>query len=156
MSICETKPQAGEARSIELPCGKRAPSEARRWLGWIDAYLDPRRFYDAQVMVSELVSNAVMHAELDAGDPICLRARVESDRILVTVCDRGRGFEPQNPPRRPTSDVVGGLGLWLVDTLADGLTFDGAKGRVSFEVARAGGPRPAGSAARLSGGPGRP
>ena len=140
MSLCESKIEAGEAHSIELPCGKQAPSEARRWLGWIDAYLDPRRFYDAQVMVSELVSNAVMHADLDAGDPICLRARVESGRILVTVCDRGRGFEPQDPPRRPASDVVGGLGLWLVDTLADGLTFDGAKGRVSFEVVRAGEP----------------
>src|SRR5262245_60103065 len=137
MSGCETQQTTREARSIELACGKQAPSEARRWLVWIDAYLDPRRFYDAQVMVSELVSNAVMHADLDAGDPICLRARVESHRILVTVCDRGRGFEPAEPPRRPAGDVVGGLGLWLVDALADGLTFDGAKGRVSFEVARA-------------------
>jgi len=137
MSACDTHLEAGEARSIELACGKQAPSEARHWLAWIDAYLDPRRFYDAQVMVSELVSNAVMHADLEAGDPICLRARVESERILVTVCDRGRGFEPQDPPRRPASDVVGGLGLWLVGTLADGLTFDGARGRVSFEVARA-------------------
>jgi anti-sigma regulatory factor (Ser/Thr protein kinase) len=141
MSLRETRLEAGEARSIELSCGKQAPSEARRWLVWIDTYLDSRRFYDAQVMVSELVSNAVMHADLDAGDPICLRARVESDRILVTVCDRGRGFEPQDPPHPPAADVVGGrLGLWLVDRLADGLTFDGAKGRVSFEVARADAP----------------
>jgi anti-sigma regulatory factor (Ser/Thr protein kinase) len=136
MSFCDPHTEAGEARSVELPCDKLAPSEARRWLSWIDAYIEPRRFYDAQVMVSELVSNAVMHAELDAGDPIRVRARVESDRIRVSVWDNGRGFDPEDPPRRPSADVVGGLGLWLVGTLADGLTFDGARGRVCFEVAR--------------------
>ena len=136
MSVCDPHLDAGEARSVELRCDKRAPSEARRWLGWIDSYLGPRRFYDAQVMVSELVSNAVMHAELGAGDPIRLRARVEPDRIRVSVWDNGRGFEPEDPPRRPEADVVGGLGLWLVDTLADRLTFDGPRGRVCFEVSR--------------------
>ena len=138
MSVCDPHLQPGEARSIDLRCGKLAPSEARRWLGWLGGYLDPRRFYDAQVMVSELVSNAVMHADLDAGDPIRLRARVEADRVRVSVWDGGRGFEPDDLPRRPSSEVVGGLGLWLVGTLADGLTFDGARGRVCFEVVRRG------------------
>jgi anti-sigma regulatory factor (Ser/Thr protein kinase) len=138
MSVCDPHTQAGEARSIELRSDKLAPSAARRWLGWIDPYLGPRRFYDAQVMVSELVSNAVMHADLGAGDPIRLRARVEADRIRVSVCDNGRGFQPEDPPRRPPADVVGGLGLWLVGTLADRLKFDGARGRVCFEVAREG------------------
>jgi anti-sigma regulatory factor (Ser/Thr protein kinase) len=138
MTACEPHRGAGDARSIELRCGNLAPSEARHWLVWLDDYLGPRRLYDAQVMVSELVSNAVMHADLEAGDPIRLRARVEADRVRVSVWDNGCGFEPDDPPRRPEADVVGGLGLWLVGTLADGLSFDGARGRVCFEIAREG------------------
>ena len=138
MSVCESRLQASQVRSIDLPSGKLAPSQAGQWLGWLAAFLEPDRLADARLMLSELVSNAVMHADLREGDPIHVTARVGPNRVQVSVCDRGRGFEPVDPPRRPPANTRGGLGLWVVDTLADGLRINGSKGSVCFEVAREG------------------
>jgi serine/threonine-protein kinase RsbW/stage II sporulation protein AB (anti-sigma F factor) len=76
--------------------------------------------------VSEAVTNAVVHAYVDAPEPgeiEVIAERVGEDCIEILVCDEGRGMLPRH-------DSPGvGLGLPLVATLAE-----------SFEVqARAGG-----------------
>ena len=87
-------------------------------------------------MVSELVSNAVLHAGLAEGDAIHVMARADGARVEVMVCDCGRGFELEGRPTRPPPYVHGGLGLWMVDQLAASMKLDGARGRVSFELER--------------------
>jgi serine/threonine-protein kinase RsbW/stage II sporulation protein AB (anti-sigma F factor) len=76
--------------------------------------------------VSEAVTNAVVHAYVDAPEPgeiEVIAERVGEDCLEILVCDEGRGMLPRH-------DSPGvGLGLPLVATLAE-----------SFEVqARAGG-----------------
>jgi anti-sigma regulatory factor (Ser/Thr protein kinase) len=76
--------------------------------------------------VSEAVTNAVVHAYVDAPEPgeiEVIAQRVGEDCLEILVCDEGRGMLPRH-------DSPGvGLGLPLVATLAE-----------SFEVqARAGG-----------------
>jgi anti-sigma regulatory factor (Ser/Thr protein kinase) len=66
-----------------------------------------------EVLMTELVSNAVMHPGPEAGDSVDLHFAVAPDRIRVEVCDSGEGFAPgelEEPRTRP-----GGYGLLMVD-----------------------------------------
>ena len=65
--------------------------------------------------VSEAVTNVVMHAYADRGEPgaVTVTASLEGDRVMVTVIDGGRGM-------RPRLDSPGmGLGLPLIAHFAD-------------------------------------
>jgi anti-sigma regulatory factor (Ser/Thr protein kinase) len=66
----------------------------------------------AAVVISELVTNAVVHAR----PPVEIRACVTGSALHVEVTDQSSS--PPRPLRRHPHDP-GGLGLWLVDSLAD-------------------------------------
>ena len=93
--------------------GSRGPSCARR---------HRRRASDGlkrevRLLVSELVTNAVRHANLTDGDVIGLVVELADDALRVEVHDPGGGFVPSAPspdPARPS-----GWGLYLVAELAD-------------------------------------
>ena len=117
--------------------GLDAPGDARRWADrWVRGFLEPRRAEDAMLIITELVTNAVLHSGLREGDPIHVTARVADDRVRIGVCDCGRGFELTAPPRLPRDPTPGGRGLWIVNRLADRLLVDGSTGRVVVEMSR--------------------
>ena len=92
-----------------------AAAEARNALA--DVALDDGRERDVRLLVSELVTNAVRHANLAAGDVILLVIEVADQILRVEVHDPGGGFVPTAPapdPARPS-----GWGLYLVAELAD-------------------------------------
>ena len=95
-----------------------APTEARRGLGQLRLPL-PLAF-DAQLLVSELVSNSVRHAGLDRDDLIRVTADWSGDRLLVQVRDGGRPTRasPVSGSIRPAPGAESGWGLYLVDRLA--------------------------------------
>ena len=64
------------------------------------------------LLVSEVVTNAVVHPDLPATATIALAARVEERLIRVEVTDQGTGFVPR--PRDP-SRTTGGFGLYLLE-----------------------------------------
>ena len=67
-------------------------------------------------MTSEVVTNAIRHGEAaDADKRIRLRVLRRGTRARIEVRDNGPGFGAR-PPKRPD---VGGMGLELVDRLAD-------------------------------------
>ena len=70
-----------ETRTTRVPASVHAPARARAWVGWLEPYLAPERAEDVGIVVSELVTNAVLHAGLEEGDPIHLSARVHDDRV---------------------------------------------------------------------------
>ena len=85
----------------------------------------------AQLLVSELVSNAVMHG----GGPVVLRV-IERDRgarVRIEVADGGNGLPRM---RRAAPQDVSGRGLRLVDELANGWGSSNVGGATSvwFEV----------------------
>jgi anti-sigma regulatory factor (Ser/Thr protein kinase) len=87
------------------------------------------------LLVSELVTNSIRHAETTTPASIELQARVLADRVRVEVRDRGPGFEPKpQPPHRRSRS---GWGLYLVDQVADrwGVTRDDGTG-AWFEIDR--------------------
>jgi anti-sigma regulatory factor (Ser/Thr protein kinase) len=119
-----------------IAAGLDAPADARRWARWLADVLDPGRLDDAMLVLSELVTNSVLHSGLSAGAPIHLSGRVTGDRVRIGVCDCGCGFDLAGVPELPHEASPGGRGLWIVNRLADRLLVDGARGRVVFEMGR--------------------
>ena len=100
---------------IRLRPDVRSPAEARRSLEALRPSLDEHLVDDAALLVSEIVSNSVRHAKLDASDAIQVRVRGSNAILHVDVVDPGPGFDPDTvPSARPN----GGWGLRLLDRLA--------------------------------------
>lgn len=92
-----------------------APAEARRSLSPLNRIVPPDRLEDLRVMVSELVTNSVVHSGLKRGAPILLLVKVLPERVRVEVADPGRHFpDTWKPPREHN-----GRGLMIIDRLAD-------------------------------------
>nr|WP_052745897.1 ATP-binding protein [Allosalinactinospora lopnorensis] len=83
---------------------------------------------DAQLVVSELVTNAVRHAVPRAAGDVLLSLEREPEGIRIAVIDPWRGFSLSTAPEaldehgRGLSLVVGPLtdGHWGVEDLSDG------------------------------------
>jgi anti-sigma regulatory factor (Ser/Thr protein kinase) len=125
-----------ERRNARIPCSVDAPADARRWAGWLADAVEPEVREAIMIVVSELVTNAVRHAGLTAGQPIELRGEVRDDRITLTVRDRGMGMPTSPPPSLPPPDAAGSRGLFLVTRLATRVLMDPAGGAVTCEFAR--------------------
>jgi anti-sigma regulatory factor (Ser/Thr protein kinase) len=101
----------------ELPVAPEAAAEARHALDKLTGELSANRMRDVRLLVSELVTNAVRHANLDESDRIGLVVELADHALRVEVHDPGGGFVPSAPspdPVRPS-----GWGLYLVAELAD-------------------------------------
>lgn len=99
------------------PTSVRAVRDA---LEELEGVVIDRRLDDLRLVVSELVTNAVNHAELGLNDLIGLGVAVEGSLIRVEATDPGVGFEkPSFSEPRDPQQQFGGMGLYLMDTLAD-------------------------------------
>jgi len=92
-----------------------APGEARRSLEALRPRLDDAVVDEAELLVSEVVSNCVRHAGLDRTDSIELRVRGSQAALHVDVIDPGPGFDPADVS---VPNPQGGWGLWLLERLA--------------------------------------
>lgn len=122
-----------EVGQATLACGPRAPIEARALLArWLDDHGHAALRADACLLVSELVTNSVVHAGRPAGAPLHIRATAIDGVVRVHVEDLGRG--PIRP--RAPEGSTGGFGLRFVDVLADrwGVTHEHGT-QVWFELA---------------------
>jgi anti-sigma regulatory factor (Ser/Thr protein kinase) len=118
-----------------LPVSPEAAAEARHVLDDLAGGIPDGRMRDVRLLISELVTNAVRHADLDAGDAIDLVIDIADQMLRVEVHDPGGGFVPSTPspdPARPS-----GWGLYLVAELADRWGVDSdERTRVWFELDR--------------------
>lgn len=95
---------------VELPRDASAPGRARCLIAQLGASaLDGGELDRAKVVVSELVSNAVLHGQ----GKITLRASVDPDRLWIDVIDQGSGFE--RVVRELSFEDLHGRGLMIVD-----------------------------------------
>lgn len=102
---------------LELAQEPTAPGRARAELReLLRGRLSDSDAAAAVLLVSELVTNAVIHARETEGQPIGLHNTVYADRLRVEVSDGGPGFEIEQLPPRP--HATGGHGLLVVDGLA--------------------------------------
>jgi anti-sigma regulatory factor (Ser/Thr protein kinase) len=103
--------------TVTVPASPEAGLELRRAIRSLGRYCGPKVADDVELLVTELATNGVKHAEINCdGNRITLVARVDHDVLRVSVRDRGTGFEPDRPRAR---SEPGGWGLVLVEGIAD-------------------------------------
>ena len=91
---------------------------ARHALDRLANLLPAEKLEDVRLVVSELVTNSILHAELSPDEQISLTVTVSGGAVRGRVCDPGAGFEvPSEPCPRP--DMSGGWGLPIVETISD-------------------------------------
>ena len=95
---------------------KRHAASVGEARSWIDAFLSECTngdtvHDDAQLVVSELVTNALMHGD----GSLVLRASITGETVQISVTDSGDEL-PEVLPLDPTR--IGGLGLIVVDRIA--------------------------------------
>ncbi|HXN38802.1 MAG TPA: ATP-binding protein [Solirubrobacteraceae bacterium] len=128
--------QAPPALRLDLDRDPQAPSLARAAVaGFCErGEMDGEQASTLALLVSELVSNAVMHSQAPPASEILLCVCVlDEGGVRVEVIDRGSGFSviPRDPARSN-----GGYGLFLVDRQASRWGVDRMGGtRVWFELA---------------------
>jgi anti-sigma regulatory factor (Ser/Thr protein kinase) len=124
---------------VRLPRDLDSAAAARHAVDQLGGRLPEDQLGDVRLLVSELVTNSLRHAELGPDDSITLHVSVDDAAIRVEVADEGKGFEYDGSATDPSD--VDGWGLYLVDTLSDrwGVDRDAGGGptRVWFELDRA-------------------
>jgi len=116
-----------------LPRASGAASTARSLLAeWFGAEMDEDLLHSAQLLASELATNAYVHGQ----GAIELRAALDEDRLLVEVTDEGSGFEREVGAR--SLDELGGRGLGIVDAEASRWGIHEGTTHVWFELERPG------------------
>ena len=120
-----------ETRHFKFRSRPEAVSAARRALDGYEQLLELSVFYDASLCVSELVTNAVLHADMGPDDELLLDVAISDEVLSVSVTDPGRGFEPAPP----TPGDESGFGLYIVDRLSHRWGVDrDERTRVWFEM----------------------
>jgi two-component sensor histidine kinase len=97
--------------------GDDACAAARRAVVAGDGTMAPAVREDVLLLVTELVANAVLHADVGPEGTLDVEVRRWPERVRVGVVDPGSGFEPDGPHAQ--RDEPGGWGLFLVDRIAD-------------------------------------
>ena len=151
-------PHTPRRLDVRIPATQQAPATARRALGTLALPL-PLAF-DAQVAVSELVSNSVRHAGLAPDDLIRVTAHWSGTRLRVHVRDRRPGTRPPKVSGsiRPAPGAESGWGLYLVEQFTSrwGTSASGYWFELQQEPPRPGGsPRGSSSTATAAGVPSR-
>jgi anti-sigma regulatory factor (Ser/Thr protein kinase) len=122
--------QIGEATVV---CGPEAARAARALVSkWLDGQAQAELHDDACLLVSELVTNSVRHADLPAGAPLRISTFAVNGLVRVEVEDGGQGAV-----RIRAADAGdGGFGLRLLELLAARWGVEQEDGtRVWFELA---------------------
>ena len=115
---------------VALPAQPEAAGAARRLL--VREGLDPDLDHTVTLLVSEVVTNAIRHADMDSAERIVLAARLTDEWARIEVRDTGPGFDPD------IRHTTQGYGLRMLDMLAArwGVDRDDQGTRVWFEIDR--------------------
>ena len=130
-----TKPQ--NEMKLELEAKSANESFARYAVSSFLAPLDPTvgEIADIRTVVSEAVTNCVVHAYREGGGRIYIRVTWDDKRcVRIRIKDHGCGMEDLKQCMQPfwTSDPAGergGMGFTIMDSFTDKLTVRTAKGK---------------------------
>jgi anti-anti-sigma factor len=92
--------------------------------------LDDHAAWQVQLAVDEASTNIIQHGyDQAAPGEIELGWRVDGDQLIVTLCDRGRHFNPGDVPAPDITSPLeerqaGGLGIFLMGKLMDSVQFE--------------------------------
>lgn len=117
LNVCLTDPpDPHPAISMRLHGGTGAPLRARRSvLSQLGGQLTETGAADVALILSELVTNSVLHANVGPDETLTVQCTALPGRLRITVTDPGSRLEPHLRPA--DHDVSGGYGLMIVETL---------------------------------------
>lgn len=103
--------------SIRISGGTSAPERARKHvLSTLDPGVCTEQASDAALIVSELVTNSVLHAKVGADESLFLELNTDGDLLRIGVVDSGCELEPRIVDL--DSATPGGFGLRLVEQMS--------------------------------------
>jgi anti-sigma regulatory factor (Ser/Thr protein kinase) len=114
----QAAPDIPRRLDVSIPATRKAAVKARRTLSKLALPLPLAT--DAQLAVSELVTNSIRHAGLAPDDPIRITVHWSGSRLKVHVRDGRRNGGPAvvSGSIRPAPEAESGWGLYLVDRVA--------------------------------------
>jgi anti-sigma regulatory factor (Ser/Thr protein kinase) len=117
VNVCLTDPADAPSIAVRLQGGTGAPLRARKSvLPWLKGQLTETVAADVGLIVSELVTNSVVHANVGPDQTLTVECAALADRLRITVTDPGKRLKPHL--RRPDHGVSGGYGLAIVASLS--------------------------------------
>lgn len=140
-------PEAPPRLRLSVPVSRAAVEPARqaieRHLAPLD--LSARDQYRVDLLLEEVLMNAVLHAFGDAPQGHVVEVSVEAgaDRIVLRFEDEGSAFDPTRAPARAPAATLdaaepGGLGLPMLRRFADQLAYrrEGARNHLTVTLQR--------------------
>jgi anti-sigma regulatory factor (Ser/Thr protein kinase) len=121
-----------ETLQIRLAGGEDAPRRARSAVSALDGPSDVRE--QVKLLVSELVTNSVVHAGTGPDALLELRLALSPEQVRGELIDPGPGFS--QPSVLPEPGEGGRFGLFLVERFATRWGTDSEPTRVWFEIDR--------------------
>jgi anti-sigma regulatory factor (Ser/Thr protein kinase) len=101
---------------VRLPLDERAPGAARIVVGdSLRAHVAPGVLAMAELLITELVTNSVLHSGGNAGETVGVRVELDRHAIRLEVQDPGRQAAARDGDGRPGQ----GFGLRLVAALSE-------------------------------------
>jgi anti-sigma regulatory factor (Ser/Thr protein kinase) len=118
LSVClSDPPDPRPSISVRLRGGTGAPVRApRSVLPQLGRQLTEAGLADVALIVSELVTNSVLHANVGPDQTLTVECDALPDRLRITVTDPGSRLEPRL--RSPDKNAPGGYGLAIVTALS--------------------------------------
>ena len=111
-------PDSQRSISMRIPSGDDAPTRARMSVSsQLEARIPATTASDAAPLVSELVTNSVVHANVGRCRALTVEVTTLDERPRIAVTDPGSRLKPSRLP--PDPETAGGLGLLLVDDLCE-------------------------------------
>jgi anti-sigma regulatory factor (Ser/Thr protein kinase) len=104
---------------VELSPDRFAPSRARAFVDQVLARESEGIRFPVRLLVSELVTNSVLHARLDESDRIIVDATVTPTTLRLEVTNPGSGFPLPAMPGAVQLGAVSGRGVAIARALAD-------------------------------------
>jgi anti-sigma regulatory factor (Ser/Thr protein kinase) len=102
---------------VTLAAALDAPAAAREAVSaWMAGHVAETMLADAQLVVVELVTNSVRHAEVPRDAVVSVRGHLRADVLHLEVEDRGHSGSIAQ--RAPDLQHGGGFGLHLVELLS--------------------------------------
>jgi anti-sigma regulatory factor (Ser/Thr protein kinase) len=101
--------------SRSFTADRTAPRAARHAVDELNGHIDPALKDDIRLLVSEVITNSVIHAQPQTPGEVDLDVWASDAVVRVAITDRGPGFVAAKNPR---GGERSGWGLMMVDRLA--------------------------------------
>lgn len=114
-----------EIRELSLPSKlenldkvEQFSMELKRW-----AKLSDERFNDVMLILTEAVTNAIIHGnKQDPAKFVTITTKLDDQNLTFIIRDEGSGFDPDkvpNPLKEENLLKTGGRGIYLINQYAD-------------------------------------